>query len=746
LLVVPSLPASAQSPQPSTQRFSFSGVDFGWFGTIPSERWTPITVWIDPGDKALEGTVTCEFQQDGSQDMRIVAPFVATPGRQNPVEFVAALPAGCDHLTITALSAPGRFLGELIFRQTPRRDELQLPVPMEVGLFASVGDTSLMAAGRDWSERSAVTPPASASSPRKKADSGDPDPAWGSARAVRIAPDHLPLSWPAYDSLVALIVTPESASAADPRAIAAIHDWVRSGGRLVILANTSGATWRAWLPLGPEGDFVEPADIQRSDLPPAVQETLSKRSKHAKEPERFSPALTPTFRPLRLTAKGRDDGWTLRWPTGPESPDRPGALAEGPLGFGWVTVLGLDPRDASGSRSSQAIAAIWENALGVAAADWVADTARPRANPLPWMPATDPNLAATVSACIDRIARVPDIGASVFYGIAASIAGLATLLGPIDFFFLRRFHQSHRSWLTATAWIALASLAAYTVPRFARAGATTLGRLTATDVLSGASATQADSTAFQTALTVLSSGQSGDYRPADSVPSAFFRGISPLDYDGRRHGSGQIRTTQGPHTADSSGRRNAPIDSLPMGIWTIRTMLDESFPTETISGTLIPEGDDLLLTVRGLPPIFRTTDAALRIANTWYTVTLEPGRGAFQARVTLAHPLPTRPPTWTPAFEPSISRAPQSPDHGNLARPGIALSLPASRRRDFSLEQRLLAGRWAALYVEVQGLPTDFTLAQPAETSRIGAFRLLMPLPPGVTVPSAPPPSEGSTP
>jgi hypothetical protein len=782
LLVSGSAPAQNSDTVPTDGRLARATgprspllyADFGWSGTPVAERWSPITVWIDPGDKPLEGVVVCEFPQDAAQAMRVAVPFVATPGTQLPVELVAALPNRCDRVDVALYSRAGKRLGALEYRNAPVRDQLQLPAMAGPGtaLVVGVGDTSINDAARQWASPRQLNfgGPPGAGAPTDAgplgvvpaapagADSAPPDEAgvkkgtlsiehrrrlaWGRVRALKIAPDRLPVSWTAYDSLSVLVVQGEAAAKADPRGLLAVQEWVRAGGRLVILAPTAGPVWRQWLPPGPAGDLVEAGEVERLGVPAAVVMAVTGAGLTDDSGVAPVPASTAGQRTLRLTERGRAEGWTVRWPA--SGREDGGSLAEGPCGLGWVTVLGFDPRSATVANTTVATTAAWEEALEGSMGDWLDAASRDDTQRNAWWFATEPDSYSAIRAGLDRIVRTPELGDTVYWLILGGALLFAALVGPVDYLVLSRLRLSHRSWLTALGWIALASFLAYAGPRVVRATATTVSRLTVIDTvmppLVGGEPAERPVVA-QTALTAVFAGHTGEFRPSAGFASAFVRGVSSVFFFGASAPSATISTTQGPGTADADGRRASIVDSLPMSIWTLRTLLDETLPPPEVTARIEPEagGDGWTLTVRGVPAGSRVAQGACQMGDRWYKLTFaeRPGPAGLMLTAAIARGAARleRPAEWAPAAMADLSYpGMRVPGALSEARPGLSLSLPGSARRTRSITARVDgdgvdgAGRWACVYLEVEGLPGD-VIVPGAEPSRLAIVRLLAPLP-----------------
>ena len=144
---------------------------------------------------------------------------------------------------------------------------------------------------------------------------------------------------------------------------------------------------------------------------------------------------------------------------------RSGLLAEGPAGLGWAVVFGVEPRAVPEVANSSNELLIFREAIGKVLSDFDGLQKEHIANrwwsgPMPMSVESSTASSAQAEAfgvVLDGIES--PTGAIMFVGIAMVL--LALLVGPVDYFVLRRLRLSHRSWLTAFGWITLASAIAY---------------------------------------------------------------------------------------------------------------------------------------------------------------------------------------------------------------------------------------------------------------------------------------------
>lgn len=738
--------AQAQTPGPDhadPDRPTFYA-DFGFGGKIPAERWSPITVWVQAGEKALGGVIVAEFAQDVTQTARIVAPFAATPRVRTPVQIVAALPERVEEVTLTMYDDRGRRLSRLPYAANPRPDAARLPPMLSPGegLLVSVGRTSLPEAVRAWTGASAEDDPPSSSGTApddaRRSLEVDTDRAWSMVQAAAVEPDVLPHSWMAYDGVTALVVDAGAASRADPRALDAVHEWVRSGGRLAILAGAAGSAWREWLPPGAEGDLVEVGDSAIGPVPGECAAAIAReatmdarRVLPGGAPDEDRPRVLPAagsivHRPIRVTPGAALDGWRTRWAVGE---NEWGALAEGPVGFGWVTVLGLEPAATPKALSARTAGAVWRDALRDTAGGWFQAWGSPASNAWRGWPAS-PEPQQAVIELLSRLAAVPAVGAAVFLVIAACMVVLAVLVGPVDFFALRRLKMGQRSWMTALGWIALASAAAYLLPAAIRAGPTQVSRLTILDRIVEPPDRGVDrARAWQTGLTAVFAARSGEARFQRPDLASWWRGVSAVwDFiPSRGRTIGSVATAQGVRGADS-GRGN-PLERISLGLWTFRTFMDYSRPAPAPRAAVDRDGSNWVVRVEGLPAGARVADAALRVGNRWHAPLAPLGASQSAERTWSASTADSGGSRATPEAWLRSERMAYAPYNATSPlRPGIAASLPGAIERGAVIDRRVATGRWAAIYLHLDGCPADATLDWPSDHRRTAVVRLLVPL------------------
>lgn len=761
-LCVLARPALAQT---TTDDLSVTA-SIGWNGVVPSDRWAPITVYITAGEKAVQGTITLEFPQNPTQRAVIVAPFAATPDKTIPVTLVASLPAGCERLTLTVQPEGRRRARILSFDRSGSANTIPMANTLEESepLVLVVGRSTLPDAAKDWAGL------AGSLSRRDRIDPTILPPIWGHIVFARAEPEGLPSIPAAYGGLACMVAPGDAAGRVDRATLAAIHEWVRSGGRLLISLDSPGDAWREWLP-----DEAKPlvlADPQaRVAIPGAIGSLITKLSDDLTHPKDASERLkaelrkraaqdpfstgdeelptnenpTPakdslpaaaadaSARPLRLGADGARMGWALSWQAGATADT--GLLADGPVGFGHVYVLGVEPTRTPSTLSTRASGAVWRGALEPALRELVAD---PGANRDPrarvwWQHG---HTQTAINSCLERLAHVSMVGGWVIGVLAAALGLLVLLVGPIDYFVLKRLRAGQHWWLTALGWTAIACLGTYLAPQIIRTSPTQVGRLSVIDqLIYPAPAGQTPRSLTRAAgITTFYSGESGIVRPTVDAAS-WWRGTAALvAFYARMNNSaarGIAPTVQAAAGGDSGSTRGNPLQPFPMPLWTFHAFLDESSPQTSVTVRLRRDGDGWRTVVTGIPEGARVSRVELRIGAKRFAMDDRPPPaaqgGSWEAVLPLSAPNEERPPT-----------QPSNPYEVAPFNTGSALNIPGPDRRSSTFLRLLATNRWAILVLTLDHCPPEPALTRPAEYDHTRILRIAVPL----DEPDAAPPGE----
>jgi len=191
---------------------------------------------------------------------------------------------------------------------------------------------------------------------------------------------------------------------------------------------------------------------------------------------------------------------------------------------------------------------------------------------------------ATTEA-MDLIGTIPGLGQFDFKGVALVLGGLILLVGPIDWFVLKKLKREPLTWLTTAGWIVLVSAGAVYAGHWIKSGDLHLRSLRMVD--------QADGNVVATTdLTCIYSPQTKRY-DLTAPGESWWRPAAPQQ---AYYGSGTSTQTMLFHQTPGSNR--VMEGSLLVNIWNMKFLIGE--------------------TIQVAPPLVETdlkTDMQIRIGN-----------------------------------------------------------------------------------------------------------------------------------
>lgn len=694
---------------------------FGWGGNIPTERWAPLTVYIHSPGRSLSGVMLIEYDQDSTQRAQVAAPFSVVADQTTAVQAVVCLPPNCEQVRITLVDERGRRAASASFSSvpSPRSAPIGSLRAHRDGLLVSLGLPRFPDAVRGLRESVGEGPQPDGAQPWRPV----PRVPWMYSAAVSMPAADLPLAARAYDGVMALVVSGDAAAQVSLAAMDAVHEWVLSGGRLVIVADSAGEQWRSWLPSSALG-HVELMPVRPGPVPREVAESIrSARGPEDRELTGLAPADSMPQRRARVMPAGQREGWRERFSV---EEGEPGLIAEGPVGFGFVTVMGFDPMRSMRTISSHAAGAVWARSMDTIAGDFFSTTELKQGDNQFFYTRAASASQEAVNRLLDLIANVPVLGYTVFLMIAGSVLLLALLVGPVDYFALRRLRWLQRSWLTALVWIALASTAAVAVPQLVRTDPTQVNRLSVTDQLA---LDNGRVLSRQTGLTGIYAGSAGTARLEEVDPASWWRGIAAEYYYGSRSGGGAVVPTSQAAAGGEHGSRRGNVPwALPLAQWTFRTLLDESDRALPLRARIEQDGERSILVLENMPAGSRLTHALMRRGDaTFVAMEFRPEHDAEAWRVPfrkLAGPSDNAVIGWGIG---QVSPGALGQEPGTHLG-GQTLRLPGADRRSLAIEHRVMTGRWAAVYLWLERMPPYPTLNWTANHNHTAIVRLLVPI------------------
>jgi hypothetical protein len=238
--------------------------------------------------------------------------------------------------------------------------------------------------------------------------------------------------------------------AIDPIQQQAIVDWVRAGGNLVLWPGDNG--------LPASGPLLDALPV-KSSAPAAID----------MDPVQLSEAgLGPRFRRLA--------GFQLTPAPGAELIEilHGKALAYGrPLGLGRIVIA---PINISGLQfeSSEKGKHFWDPMLRgmhltLTAEQVGAETSQPNYSPYQ-LTSEDQKETDASMRIADKLGDVPGAGSFGFFYVAVALALMMIVVGPVDWFVLKRLGRQPWTWITTTGWIALVTFGAISVGYLLKSG------------------------------------------------------------------------------------------------------------------------------------------------------------------------------------------------------------------------------------------------------------------------------------
>lgn len=685
-------------------------VQWGFGDSMPGERFAPVTVWINGGLEGFSGTVSIEFRQDATQETRVVAAASATPGRTTPVELVCAMPMGCDRAVVRLHG--GRKTRELRFSTRGQADALPLSIASgNTFEVLAIGDSGVIAANMTLQNKPIPSIPGARDkmTPEQRATLF-----WSRVLTTAMKAE-LPLSWFAYDAVDLVVVRADALMGVDPRRVDALGAWIGAGGRCVVIVD-QGLGWRRLLGEGESGDHVR---LGEPGMLAPVEDAYT--------PLGVKPAARVRGRLLTLTAQGERDGWRLIAPASGADGEVGAMIAVGPVGMGMVCVLANDPKDWAGDMSADASVAMWRPVV-----EGMAPTSAASADEQQWYWYWGGSMGgmyenAALCGSVDRVARIPPLGVSSLVLIGGVVMLLGILLGPVDLIVLKKLGWRHRSWLVALVWIALASVAAGVAPWLIRSGKSEVFRYEAIDVLERGEGVEE----WRTGVTAIFSGHPASIELSGMEPGAAWRGVSVIrgGNEGTPRAFGALPIVQ--RQAETGGREALP-GAFGMGQWMLRTMVDQSPGRAARSGearaSVHKEDGVYMVGVEGIAPGAAISRGRLRTSAGWCELAFTRGdEGAWRGR--LVGEFTLDPPWgWDEARELSSAwYGQQVSAEGRVDRFSSVISLPGAFDRDAAVVARVSSGRWACVYLEIEGLPA-VVRAEGSDAMRRASVRLLVPL------------------
>jgi hypothetical protein len=559
---------------------------FGWDGWYRPMEWTPVNVLIGSDlTEPFAGTFSLSNQQDGLNTLNVMHRFVLTPDVPLPIPLVTKLSFGVSECKLMIRNEKGRVQWDQTLDMWDFSPQNRILRPVHEGdLFIGLVGQPRFGLLRLPNETVCET--------------------GGGRGKVRLGPKvprAVPWDWTGFVSLDLLILYDPDWSLLQAAQFRAIDEWVANGGTLLVVLGghplPENCPLRRTLPFdlgNPRETTIAPDVLEGWGLSGAKPETVTSWPLFPK-----SGAL------LSTQVKAAEVGYLA---------------GSGPAGFGRVAVLGFDPADLSEAQTRHTAkfwVALIDGFAGASETRYGSDSGSRRSGGLGTVgrrivleeDASAPDnqnnqnryrisLAQLASnQVLEFLYDLEQMRPLSIWWVILTLSMLAVLLGPVDYFVLKRLDRLPYTWLTSTGWIIIFTVGAYYGVQELRGGAMELRAVSVVDGIADSNCVWA------TYHAGLFAPRSDNYQLEGLGPGQWWSGIAPSREEYWSHqveaGMRQIYCVQ-------EDGANVPV-SLPINIWTVQSLLGETRLSETpISARVNRQGDDVVV------EIFNRSDSPIR--------------------------------------------------------------------------------------------------------------------------------------
>jgi hypothetical protein len=592
ILVVLALPVVVSASLDSDSPFN---VDFffGWGNYYRPMEWTPVEIGIASTlTEPFAGSVTISAQQDGLNTLDIVHTFVLTPDVPLHLPLVTKLAFTADKCGVKLSDEPGRTRWDYDFNlwNLSTRNRLLTVVHENDLLIGLVGS------GKFGLLRLSQQSICQSQRGRGKVYLGDK------------LPRMVPWDWTGFVSLDLLILYDPDWNLFNQHQLNAIAQWVSNGGKLLLVLGSH--------PLSAKNPIAQllPFELQNVKQITVPTETFEKFGLIPDKPE------TVTCWPLvskpgaRFYETETYNASEFLFGTGYTGFGRVGVLAFDPstmaykqransarFWVGRITAILEDahtapvsperpvPRDNRGRRvissSGRYAMPLSRSIRFVENAESSVDKSRIQQSQYQYEVS---QAQAANNAVMNYLYNISEMRPLSIWWVILLLITLAVLLGPVDYKMLKRRGRLPLTWLTCAFWITLFTVGAYYGVQALRGGKMQLRMVSVLDGI------ESSSQSWSTDYCGLFAPYSDDYELKGLKEHQWWSGIAPSEQSiyayNREFGGRKIYCFQ--HDGG-----NLPY-SLPINIWTIQCLLNESpleqFPFNAQVGR---NGDEVVVSI-----------------------------------------------------------------------------------------------------------------------------------------------------
>lgn len=585
-------------------------VDFfcGWGGHYRPMEWTPVEIGITSDlTEPFAGTFTISARQDGLNTLTVARHFVLTPDLPQHLPLVTKFGFGMGRCDLAIRDTRGRVQWDYsanLWDFSSQARVLQAVQEQDL-LIGIIGQPQFGLLRL----------------PRETVSASDRGP--GVVVVGSKVPRVAPRDWTGYVSLDVLVLYDPDWSLLPREALQAMAEWVSNGGTLLLVLGQhplSGGN-----PLAEIVPF-HIGEVRQNEIGP---ETLAQWGLDARAPETV--ATWPLFaKPdALLTQQMAAEGGGY-------------VCGLGSVGFGRVAVLGFDPSLLSEVQAGHA-ASFWTAHLKACLEDRPALQQRyvpagqetdgapygimpadprfqrePQVGPVAGRrgrtielspsgggqaPGRNPNMyqisvaQSAGNRVMEYLYELSQMKPLSIWWVILILTTLALLLGPVDYFVLKRLDRLPYTWLTSMGWIVVFTVGAYYGVQALRGGRMQLRAVSVLDGIAESAPGGPAAGAWATYYTGLFAPRSADYRFEGLDPRQWWSGIAPTQ--DQLYAFQTESALRQIHCVQEDGA-NLPM-SVPISIWTVQSLLTES-PLDRMPFAADVEraGDNVVLEIENL--------------------------------------------------------------------------------------------------------------------------------------------------
>jgi len=419
-------------------------VDFfcGWDECYRPMEWTPVEIGVTSDLKEpFSGTFTVSARQDGLNTLNVVHPFVLTPDQPLTVPLATKFAFGTDRCTLTIRDEKGRVRWRLALNQWDfSARSRMLRVVQEQDLLLGLIGQAQFGILRLPQETTSLS-------------GRGPGKVYLGTKVLRAAP----WDWTGYASLDLLVLCDPDWSLLRPQQLQAIREWISNGGTALLVLGQH--------PLSPDNPLTDflPFRIEgprQVELPASILQDWGLEGAAAQPVTAWS--LAPRADAIVTMQVQAPEAGCIYW--------------IGYAGFGRVAVLGFSPAQL-GEEHLRRSARFWAQQIGVCGGFEGSDVFHPlgsgrrivlaeQASQQTGRNPSDNHYRITVAQgasneVMEYLYELAQMKPLSIWWIVLTLMALAVLLGPVDYFVLKRLDKLPYTWVTSTAWIVIFTVGAY---------------------------------------------------------------------------------------------------------------------------------------------------------------------------------------------------------------------------------------------------------------------------------------------